>query len=93
MTLHSLVISKQNYKVLSPSFHIHVSVSDLYIPRIGLPILVQTIFYSCDKGLVIELVASFYMIDTMLNVQGDVSVRLGTRDPGTMREEAEQTIG
>ncbi len=25
---------KQNYKVLSPNFHIHVSVSDLYIPRI-----------------------------------------------------------
>ncbi len=27
--------------VLSPSFQIHVSVSDLYIPRIGLPILMQ----------------------------------------------------
>jgi hypothetical protein len=26
---------------LSPNFHIHVSVSDLYIPMIGLPILVQ----------------------------------------------------
>jgi hypothetical protein len=26
---------------LSPNFHIHVSVSDLYIPRIGLPILLQ----------------------------------------------------
>jgi hypothetical protein len=25
------------YNVLSPNFHIHVSVSDLYIPRIGLP--------------------------------------------------------
>ncbi len=30
---------KQNYNVLSVSFHIHVSVSDLYIPRISLPIL------------------------------------------------------
>jgi hypothetical protein len=28
---------KQNYNVLSPSFHIHVSVSDLRIPTIGLP--------------------------------------------------------
>jgi hypothetical protein len=28
--------------VLSPNFHIHVSASDLYIPRIGLPILLQT---------------------------------------------------
>jgi hypothetical protein len=26
---------------LSPNFHIHVSVSDLYIPTIGLPILLQ----------------------------------------------------
>jgi hypothetical protein len=25
----------------SPNFYIHVSVSDLYIPRIGLPILLQ----------------------------------------------------
>ncbi len=26
---------------LSPNIHIHVSVSDLYIPTIGLPILLQ----------------------------------------------------
>jgi len=26
---------------ISPNFHIHVSVSDLYIPTIGLPILLQ----------------------------------------------------
>ncbi len=32
---------KQNYNVLSPNFHIHVSVSNLYIPRLGLPILLQ----------------------------------------------------
>ncbi len=30
MKLRSLVISKQNYYVLSLNFHIHVSVSDLY---------------------------------------------------------------
>ncbi len=34
---------KQNYNVLSPNFHIHVSVSDLYIPWIGLPIFLQPI--------------------------------------------------
>jgi hypothetical protein len=28
---------------LSPNFHIHVSVSDLYIPKLGLPILLQEI--------------------------------------------------
>ncbi len=27
----------------SPNFHIHVSVSDLYIPKIALPILMQEI--------------------------------------------------
>jgi hypothetical protein len=32
---------KQNYKVLPPNFHIHVSVSDLYIPSIALFILLQ----------------------------------------------------
>jgi hypothetical protein len=31
----------QNYNVLSPNFHIHVFVSDLYIPRTSLPILLQ----------------------------------------------------
>jgi hypothetical protein len=36
-----LLFPKENYIVLSPNFHIHVSVSDLYIPRIGLPILLQ----------------------------------------------------
>jgi hypothetical protein len=32
----ALLFPKQNYNVRSPNFHIHVSVSDLYIPRIGL---------------------------------------------------------
>ncbi len=32
MELHNFVIPKQNYNVLSPNFHIHVSVSDLNIP-------------------------------------------------------------
>ena len=34
-------LPKQNYNVLSPNFHIHVSVRDLYIPRIGMPILTE----------------------------------------------------
>jgi hypothetical protein len=29
---------------LSPNFHIHASVSDLYIPTIGLPILLEEIW-------------------------------------------------
>jgi hypothetical protein len=32
---------KQNYNVLSPNFHIHVSVSGLYIHSIDLPILLN----------------------------------------------------
>ncbi len=41
-------ISKQifpvkEYRGLSPNFHIHASVSDLYIPTIGLPILLEEI--------------------------------------------------
>jgi hypothetical protein len=32
---------KQNCNNLSPNFHIHVPVSDLYVSRIGLPILLQ----------------------------------------------------
>ena len=36
--IHSIFPEKE-YRGLSPSFHIHASVSDLYIPTIGLPIL------------------------------------------------------
>ncbi len=32
---------EKELRSLSPNFHIHVSVSDLYIPIIGLPILLQ----------------------------------------------------
>ncbi len=43
---HSTEILKQQFTEkklcgLSPNFHIHVSVSDLYIPTIGLPILLE----------------------------------------------------
>jgi hypothetical protein len=45
---HNTEISKQifpekEYRGLSPNFHIHVSVSDLYIPTMGLPILLEEI--------------------------------------------------
>ncbi len=36
-----LLFPKQNYNFLSPSFNAHISVRDLYISRIGLPILLQ----------------------------------------------------
>jgi hypothetical protein len=36
-----LLFPKQNYNVLSPSPYTHISVRDLYISRIGLPILLQ----------------------------------------------------
>jgi hypothetical protein len=36
-----LLFPKQNYNVLSPSSCTHISVRDLYISRIGLPIQLQ----------------------------------------------------
>ncbi len=46
MQRHNTENSKQIFpekelRGLSPNFHIHVSVSDLYIPTIDLPILLQ----------------------------------------------------
>ncbi len=41
-TARGLLFPKQNYNDLPPSFCTHVSASDLYIPRIGLPILLPT---------------------------------------------------
>jgi hypothetical protein len=33
------IIPEKEYRGLSPNFNIHVSVSELYIPTIGLPVL------------------------------------------------------
>jgi hypothetical protein len=35
------IFPEKEFRGISPNFNIHVSVSDLYIPRIGLPILLQ----------------------------------------------------
>jgi hypothetical protein len=35
------ICPEKEYQGLSPNFHIHVSVSDLYIPTIGMPILLD----------------------------------------------------
>jgi hypothetical protein len=35
------IFPEKELRALSPNFHIFVSVSDLYIPSIGLPILLQ----------------------------------------------------
>ncbi len=35
------IFPENEYRGLSPNFHIHTSVSDLYIPTIGLPILLE----------------------------------------------------
>ncbi len=37
------IFPEKEYPGLSPNFHIHVSVIDLYIPTIGLPILLEEI--------------------------------------------------
>jgi hypothetical protein len=41
------IFPEKEYRGLSPSFHIHVSVSDLYIPTIGMPFLLEEI---CRPG-------------------------------------------
>ncbi len=38
------IIPEKEYRSLSPNFHIHAPVSDLYIPTIGLPILLEEIW-------------------------------------------------
>ncbi len=37
------IFPEKEYRGLSPNFHIHVSVSELYIPTIGLPVLLEEI--------------------------------------------------
>jgi hypothetical protein len=37
------IFPEKEYRGLSPNFHIHVSVSKLYIPKIGLPFLLEEI--------------------------------------------------
>jgi hypothetical protein len=36
-------IPRKEYRGLSPNFHIHVSVSELFIPTMGLPVLLEEI--------------------------------------------------
>jgi hypothetical protein len=37
------IFPEKEYWGLSPNFHIHVSVSELYIPTMGLPVLLEEI--------------------------------------------------
>jgi hypothetical protein len=37
------IFPEKEYRGLGPNFHIHVSVSELYIPTMGLPILLEEI--------------------------------------------------
>jgi hypothetical protein len=56
-----LLLPKQNYNVLSPSSYTHIPVRDLYISRIGLPILLQVNMWT-DPG-------NIYMAQRHLNVE------------------------
>jgi hypothetical protein len=46
-----LLFPNQNYNVLSPSSYTHISVRDLYISRIGLPILLQGNMWTCPGNI------------------------------------------
>jgi hypothetical protein len=37
------IFPEKEYRGLSPNFHIHVFVSELYIPTMGLPVLLEEI--------------------------------------------------
>jgi hypothetical protein len=37
------IFPEKEYRGLSPNFHIHVSLSELYIPTMGLPFLLEEI--------------------------------------------------
>jgi hypothetical protein len=41
--LEKKIFPEKEYRGLSPYFHIHVSVSELYIPTMGLPFLLEEI--------------------------------------------------
>jgi hypothetical protein len=43
------IFPEKEYRGLSPNFHIHVSVSELYIPTMGLPFLLEEILWT-DPG-------------------------------------------
>ncbi len=48
-----LLFPKQNYSVLSPSSYTPISVRDLYISRIGLPILLQGYMWIYPRNILI----------------------------------------
>ncbi len=52
------IFPEKQLRGLSPNFHIHVSVLDLYIPRIDLPILLQENMWSCSATAPISYPAS-----------------------------------
>jgi hypothetical protein len=48
------IFPEKEYRGLSPNFHIHVSVRGLYIPTIGLPILLEEIHVDLSWNYVIN---------------------------------------
>jgi hypothetical protein len=52
------IFPEKEYRGLSPNFHIHASVCDLYIPTIGLPFLLEEI---CRPLLGVYKIAHRYM--------------------------------
>jgi hypothetical protein len=54
-----LIFPKQNYNVQSPSSYTHISVRDLYISRIGLPILLQGNMWTDPGYIYINLLQTY----------------------------------
>ncbi len=62
-----LLFPLQNYNALSPSSYNHISMRDLYISRIGLPILLQRNMWTYPGNIQIA--------------HGHMNVEIGTEDP------------
>jgi hypothetical protein len=58
------VFPKQNYNVLSPSSYTYLSVRDLYISRIGLPILLQVLLQEI-RGPILGICTYKSLTDTL----------------------------
>ncbi len=58
-----LIFPEKELRCLSPKFHVHVSVSDLYISTIGLPIMLQENMWTDpgDCGLFWEYISGIFV--------------------------------
>jgi hypothetical protein len=72
-----LLFPKHNYNVLSPSSYTHISVRDLYISRIGLPLLLQGNMWTNPGNTVYKSLTDTWMWKLGLGLRGRAIPRKG----------------